>query len=341
MKKFLIITAIVCLVSFCLSGISFLIFDVRGALDVFKNSKYRSIGFDSYITGRSYRLNRLNRIADRFSEKFEDEFEDYFADGFYDGVDELSDNISDAVSDTVNNVVNNALGRGMRRYIKGISSYAVDQMLGGDGYFDKSDIKVAERNLKIIDEKKDSLDGIESIDINAKNTDIVISRGRGSEITTYTLKRRFRAGTVKTDFSKDKKALNISAKAGNVDSRIYVLIPDDFKGSINVNSKDGNLIFARVKQDLDVNLIDGDIVGEISSNSNCSLSTKDGDIVAAISDIENANASIKLSAYDGDIISTLPFEKSVSEDNREYTYKIKDGKNKIELNTSDGDIILE
>ncbi len=341
MKKFLIITAIVCMVSFCLGGMSLLFFDTKGIVKAFNNSAYHGIGFNGIERRRELKklesLEKLDDKAYELYEKFYDKFEDDFIDGISDG----ADNLSDAVTDAVDTALSGSVRRGISRYVKGLSELIIDETFGGDGYFDKDDITKLETHLKIVDEKEEAAKNINSVNISSKDSDVIIYRGRGDKIKAYALKKRFSYGNVKTDFSMDKNTLNIDVKASRADSRVYVLIPDSFNGDINVSSVDGDLIFAKIKQNLNANIVDGDIIGEISPDSDCALDTSDGDIVASLKNVEDMNASIKLSSNDGDIVSGIPFKKFTSVDNNEYTYKIKDGKNQIVLSTNDGDIIVE
>lgn len=162
------------------------------------------------------------------------------------------------------------------------------------------------------------------VDVQTLNGDITVEGGSGyvnlrtvhGEIELSNTHARVTAGTVSEDITLD-----------NVDGDVRV---ETVNGDITMTDmRSGNVSAEAVTGDLEYE-------GTIRANGHYTLTTHSGDVVIGVP--RDANATIRVSTYQGDFQADYPVRMIGSTEDREFTFTLGNGSASISLSSFNGSV---
>lgn len=353
MKKIIVITAAICLTALCCFTMSFLAFDLSGFKKHLKNTdRNRHIGLQLpfnpfYFTAAIGYEHPFIEDSERMYDNLDSigENTDNILNNIGERTDELSEKISekisDDISDGISNILENGIGGNIIGDISGMTNRALEYGLfasgAKDGYIDKKWILKNKKHATITDTVSTDTKGIESIEINLHDTDLVLGKSKSDFIELYLLqyKKHIRKVKLDTKIKKGKLNIGISLKKKNwdiPDTVLYVLIPDNCTRSVNVNSHSADIVSLMQRCPLSIKATNSDVV--ISQDKSCDLDVQstNGDIVLTTGKMPDAH--IIADTVNGSIISPGSLGgKSIDR-------TLGDGKASIKIHSTHGSIII-
>lgn len=166
------------------------------------------------------------------------------------------------------------------------------------------------------------------------NALVTINKGKDNDRFSLKHKESKKKLSIYSDYGDYFK--NLNGCNNNTDIIYTVYVPKNIK--LSVESISGDLISSSFTGDLDADLISGDITIK-NSDGSFDLNTISGDV-----DIEISKGKIEAETLSGNVYSDLEFkneaEKSMFMPNTIVRTTVNNGRNKIELSSISGDIMI-
>lgn len=170
------------------------------------------------------------------------------------------------------------------------------------------------------------VDGV-AAEVTAETVEGVVDvRGGAGILTLHSVE-----GTVRVDGARGR----VDAASGDSD-----VIIRNVQGDITATSVDGDVLLTGIdSRAVTVSTVDGDVSysGTIYDRGRYRLSTHDGNVTLTVP--ENTNATVTVTAYDGDFQTSFPIVLRESRQRR-FSFTLGDGSAVVELESFDGDIYL-
>jgi len=145
----------------------------------------------------------------------------------------------------------------------------------------------------------------------------------------------------------EARSLDGSIRVDDARGRMDLYSLDDdvrvtgFEGSLRVETTDGDLVLREIDAtDLVGSTVDGNIEfgGLVRPDGHYELVTHDGDIDFGVAGM--LDAGIRVSVYDGELVSDFPILLSRMESDREMEFTVAEGSAEVRLQTFDGTVRL-
>jgi len=160
------------------------------------------------------------------------------------------------------------------------------------------------------------------VDVETLNGDITVDGGSGyvnlrtvhGEVELHGARARVSVGTVNEDITLDDVEGEIRAETVNGD----ITMTDVRSGNVTAEAVSGDVTYD----------------GTIRENGHYALTSHNGDVVIAVA--PTANATIRVSTYQGNFEADYPVRMIGSTEDREFTFTLGNGSASIELSSFNG-----
>ncbi len=340
MKKIIGVVAVIALISMIGTVISFF------ALDYYKISTAQN----------RWKTQTIIIGEEKVAEKIEDALEDGItaAEDMGEAVEEAAESIAENAERAAEDIVNSLLESRIYDFTSEIVDKAVDGSFYGlgnafraigeeDGYLTREIIEQKENS--VLRSWTQEMEGVEIKKIKADlaNFNIVLARTRekaievhltGTDKSAYELQ----IGLVpEAEYHILDKKKRINWSGGIIKPyTLYLLLPDEYKGEIDVDIVNGNVVAIWQKNDMEIDLTNGNVVLDQKQNTNLSIEITNGNIIVDTAD--KLDAEVEIEVTNGMIIG-FDFLKETKGISKKYKKIYGNGRYEMNLNVVNGTII--
>lgn len=364
MKKFITITAITTFTSLCCAILSFCLLDIQKFIKHINTSENINIefGFRDPIFGYSildfimipdsyHKEKNWEEKLEIFSEKIEETTEHFTdsieenAESFAEHIEEKAENIAEYIedgsyyfSDNIENHIEHIIENYLNNNITDIIDLGLRFSNARDGYIDKNFILKNTKYYNISDEIKQNTQDIKLLELNLKNTDMILAKSKTEKIEMFLLeKKSVQPSKLNPEHNKDTGTLELKHKASRKShALIYLLIPESFNAMIKANTANGDLVAINQTNKLNIISENSDIIISQKESRDLTIQSDNGDIIVSLG--KHPDAKIHAHTKEGSIIGL----GSIKDNNSNNIIKknLRNGTYKINLSTKQGSIII-
>ncbi|MDO4765108.1 MAG: hypothetical protein Q4A29_03540 [Eubacteriales bacterium] len=329
MKKLIGAVFIIAMISMVGAIVSFFIFD-----------------FSNFMLAKSRGFYHIEKELEKNVESIFESFDTTISEDIQNYPDSFENKIEEFSMSIVENIIEKGLS-----FIE-VGSEAFDSLLldAGieDGYITEDSIENILQKIQHEWQVNHSENQLQRIHLDISNANLVVGKTKERNVKFYltTHQKNDVHGRIPIYHEEmiNTKHYNLSFNPGNnkpyhiAGFTIYMLIPDNYSGSINIDMKNGNLVSIAQKNDMDMDVKNGNIIIGQYKEQNLDVELKNGNYIM---NYENQleNVAVNAKVKNGIILGLAPQEDDMHITVQNLKYTFGEGDYRLNIDVHNGNII--